>query len=719
LPRPRANSNAPVGSGKEWPVGFSLLLIASTKNEHPSKIGFLKKCPRASLLATMNSSLRKSAQPDALEQAFHPSRMKLLVLEEQKDGSAPVRAFLSAARRSSARECLVLPPGDYPMPALTHGLALRAQKPGTVRLLVEASAVRTMSMSEAVWMSGVEICAGEGADVALNLTKGSLFLTDCSIRGGLACAGKEARLFLMNCHLEAAIVGLEVSGLAEAELAFSAIVGCQVGVSATFGAKFALFSSRVVKSIGKADLSPGAGLHAEAASITCEGGLFVGNEIGIHLVNCPQAEIAFSRFEQQSLGGVMMLGGGTLHIGTSSFSDQKPSGYSHVTLEKVTATLVDVEFDTAIQPDIQAQGGSVSRSGAVQPADAATDAFSKALRQIRSVVGVQKSRTTLEALLHQAHAAKARQERGFANTQGGFHCVFEGDEIGTLQRTAALMATALGALGVLSSPRVEEASLLDLLTGAMSVAEAVGKAHGGILMLTAPEELRRRDGTANYEEARSILRTIPAACGEDVIFILCGPRDVVRPLLRNSAEMEELFRAVISFHVPTPPALASLFSGFCLEQEIFMSSMAKIKVLLIFHMLDDRGDRRFLSMNGVERLFSLAQRRYLERCSRQADFELFMDVADLELPLSKIADELLESQPEFASICPECAEENPWLPGLSDVFSCQKCGHHWHPGYGIWKGSSYYRRLVSSEQGEIPLELASRRKRVPFAPFAR
>ena len=405
-----------------------------------------------------------------------------------------------------------------------------------------------------------------------------------------------------------------------------------------------------------------------------------------------------------------------MHLHGCVFSEQASKDYAHITLEQVTAAVDYCSMDASAGLDVQSmQGQLTQRSESPQENDSHGDALSAVLAEIHQVIGMSASKRVMETLLHQAHAAIQRRKRGMPVPPVKFHCIFEGEEGSGCRHAARLLSKSLGTLGILApGGKVVEITMEELLGGA-DVPRAVQSARGGILLLHSPPKIERHDSRLSSSKAREVLRTVLAACGDDTILIFTGPRDSVRPIMRSSAETEELFRATMHFSLPTPPELAEMFSTLAANLHVRLTTRAKIKILLSLHMLDDRRDRRFLSSAGVAKLFDLTQKRYFERCSRERNFDLPLEACDLDVPVEKNADAVLQGQPVFVTICPECESENPWIPGQPRHPRCANCEHSWESGWGIWKPSSYYRRLRQEDDSPMPVGLPPHRGRAAIS----
>jgi hypothetical protein len=665
----------------------------------------------------MKSSLRPSAIPGVLERLYPPVRIRDIVIPEPEDGSTPEHLYLTALRKAHRDDCIVLPPGSYPAPKLSRSVAIRAARPGTVQFRGSAKGPAIKIDEDfSLWLSGIQIVPGDEGGLAVAQTRGCVILSNCQISGGVESSGAETSVYLENSRLERAEAGLVLARGARGELMGSTVSGCKVGISVEEGSGLNILHSRIEGAFRNEDGNPGVGLHGEGGRIYCAGTLFLENQLGAHFIDCKEVEMLFCEFEKQIMGGLMVKGGGPLHLHGCIFSEQSSKDYAHITLEQVTAAVDYCSMDASAGLDVQSmQGQLTQRSESPQEKDSHGDALSAVLAEIHQVIGMSASKRVMETLLHQAHAAIQRRKRGMPVPPVKFHCIFEGEEGSGCRHAARLLSKSLGTLGILASGgKVVEITMEELLGGA-DVPRAVQSARGGILLLHSPQKIERHESRLSSSKAREVLRAVLAACGDDTTLIFTGARDSVRPIMRSSAETEDLFRATMHFSLPTPPELAEMFSSLASNLHVRLTTRAKIKILLALHMLDDRRDRRFLNSAGIAKLFDLTQKRYFERCSRERNFDLPLEACDLDVPVEKNADAILQGQPVFVTICPECESENPWIPGQPRYPRCANCEQSWESGWGIWKPSSYYRRLKQEEDSPMPIGLPPHRGRAAIS----
>ncbi len=660
----------------------------------------------------MNSTLRKPTA--ALEEHFPAKRRREIVVESFNDHASTVRSFLAAVRRAQKEDCFVLPAGDYPFPKTVRRLHLRAQRAGTVRLVSDSGVLVEPTPGAIIALEGIHLQHSPDTETVLRMTSGLVILSECRVSGCLEVAGNDTALFLSDCAIGRTPTAVEAKDGASVEIATTAISGCQVALTATSGASLALFGCRIVDSHGTDPVSPGAAIHIEGASLVASGCLFARNEIGINMINAGGAEISYCRFERSSLSSVIASRGKPPRLTGCGFALQLTDAYPHVTLEGIGSVMQNCGFDeTAAPPPHAPRTDATQKAGKKQTFDPQQEQFSLIMAELEALVGNQEAKAGLETVLHQAYAAVKRREQGLPAPARKYHMVFEGSEGTGRKLIASLFARALHALGLLPTENIVEVGLEAVAESPLRLAATVQSARGGILFLNVLEE-SLASGRGSYQKLRDLLQNVVTACGNDTVVIFSGDREVVRPALKGGSERDQIFETVLRFPQPSPGELADLFAALCAEHRIKMTSGAMMKALVTFHLFDDRKDRRFLTRAGVEKLFEVTQKNYLERCSRERNFDLDLEAADIESSLDKSVDAVFLHQPAFAVVCPACHEEIPWMPGIPAVTACPSCGQELKSGTtGVWKDSSYFRRLTSlNEAAPMMTSIPLRRRAV-------
>ncbi len=292
-------------------------------------------------------------------------------------------------------------------------------------------------------------------------------------------------------------------------------------------------------------------------------------------------------------------------------------------------------------------------------------------------------RNELERMLRLAHAGQQRREAGLPEPAQSYHCVFMGPP-GTGKHAAAqMLAHGLHAFGVIEQPEVHEIALQNGLNGS--------QAHNGVLFVRARDLAEPAEGTT---DARQQVEEILANSAG--IVVLEGERDELRRLLRQSPVLDRTFRHMLFFTSFGPLELAALFVQLCERDRIPISLEARRTILLALHLYCERKDKRFANTHGVETLYELSRRRYLERCSLAESVDLELESRDFDIPQDKMLLSTLDRSPAFVSFCPACTRETPWLPGLDPQTQCLHCGAIYTANWGVWKDSSTYRRTRES-----------------------
>ncbi len=662
----------------------------------------------------MKPVLRKPAVTGVLHKTFPEEVLRPVVIESGDSHAQVVRTFLGAVRRAHRNDVILLPPGVYPAPEIHRQVAIRALRPGSVRFEGRAGApALTISGAFTAWISGITFQSASAESPTVRIKKGSLILSECRIPGGIEVEGTDAHLFLQSSWTGAAPTGVEVKDGATAEIFASTIAGCQVGLNAMSNAKVSLLHARIESSTGTSPAEPGAGVHGEKAALAFSGCFFLRNQLGVHLVECPPVDLIACRFEATELASVMASQSGTIQLHSCTLTEQRSSAYAHVTLENTDAIISACDIDAFSAQPVQTTGGRVTiQEKPVLDEPDIEDPVARVLAEIRAMIGHEDSKPVLENIIHQAYAAVKRREQGLPVLAQKYHLLFEGGEDTGRRAVASLLAGALEKLGVLSAGELREIDLEDLMIGGMGVTQVAQASAGGILMLHAPSDIDRHDSRISFSRARDILQALLSSCSSDTIVIFAGERESVRPIVRSSTESEQMFRAVLRFPPLSPPEMAETFASFSRDHQIPLTTRAAMKILLTVHMLDDRRDRRFASLNGIAKLFEATHKRYLERCSRERNFTLSLEAGDIDSPVDKAVETMLSAQPAFVTECLKCGAENPWLPGLPTPTTCAACGHVWNSRWGVWTGSSYYRRLQTQEEISAAAGLPPLRRRM-------
>lgn len=633
--------------------------------------------------------LQEENDLQALSEASFPTgECRLVELEAELPAEALSRQFLKEAKRLRAREILRLPAGVFPLPALGTVARVEAQRPGTVRWLAKEQGQQVLVVKEGfVWLHGLEIEPSSPGATVLSVESGTVVLDTCDIHGAIEIRGTGCTVFLRNSRITSALTGIQVGSGARLDMESTRVVGCHVGLSVAAGARVAVRSCRFEDSGRRDGTNPGTAIHIERESISISGSIFLNNEIGIHLVDVPQANIVRSRFESSETAGIMALRS-NLTVAECAFRAQTQPGYPHIGTEAGTLVATNCVFDdSTTAPEHFSTGPTVHPGGN----SGEEDLLSTLIATVQNLAAHRATRDGLENLLHRAHARQRRKGQGHAGTDSR-HIVFESGDRTLTGGIALLLAEAFQKLGVISEARVTDAELAPLVSGQKSAETLVESAGGGVILLHAGPELESGLTRVTFETSRNRLIALANACRGRSLLIFAASRDFLRPLLGGSVECRTLFDSVVPFPVWSPAELTDAFLALCDLDGIAVTAEAAEKALMIFHLFEDRRDRRFAGLEGVRKFFDLAQRRFLERCSRERNFALPLLPADIESPLDRSLDATQLGQPAFVTICSKCRAESPWVTGLPELLVCPACGTSSPSHSGTWTGSAFYKR---------------------------
>ncbi len=315
------------------------------------------------------------------------------------------------------------------------------------------------------------------------------------------------------------------------------------------------------------------------------------------------------------------------------------------------------------------------------------------IKNLVSDISQENIRGEIERILRLAHASRQRQLGGRPLVEQNFHLAFTGSADSGKLITARLFAQGLLRFGIITQPDVYEVNLTPVLSeGTSTHSHDLGTQYqpGSVLFIHLP----RADFSKNLPVLRKTVENLLLLPG--TVLILDGPRDELRYFIKSSPDLERAFRHFLQFTNFGPLELMTLFVQHCHKDHIALEPRAALCALLLCHKNCDRKDKRFTTLEGVESVYETIRQRYLERCSRLDRFDLPLSPEDFEVLLEKPVRNLLERNPAFASFCPFCSKENPWVNGLGSTTVCAHCGSSYNAPWGLWKDSLSYRHLRDS-----------------------
>ena len=623
---------------------------------------------------------------------FFPQDSRILVeVPFFEDLSKRGRAFLAAVAGAKPNTCLELQPGIYPAVNAARNVFIRAAIPGTVAFVAKPGQAVVATSARCVLLQGISLQPAPGESTAVTVRSGCLILVDCDVQGSMTTGKSGNRLYLAKCRTTSPGVGLQVAAGSLAVIETSAFLNCAIGIIGDEGSRLIARHSRFHGCGRTGSTSSGTAIRALKASVELSGCRFVDNRKGVKLESCPEATLTACLFDSNGLGGVIALWGNPPKLNAVQFWGLQPGGPEHVLLTGVEAEVWNCTFN-----DASLNAGIVPETN-VLPESAGP--LERQLHQLKRIDVSREIKTGLERVLRNAQSAFQYIEQGLPMPVQLFHCVFEGEPHLGQHRVAALLANSLKELGFLSTNKIVEVPMDTVVLHRHTLEDIARDAEGGILFLHVSRVLNRREAHGFYTKTRELLEAFIEAAGKSSVLIFSGDGETVRPVLKKSSLAETFGRQVVTFSSYAPGELMHVFITFCESHKILLTPRALEKLLITFYMLDDRRDKRFITSADIRNLFEASEKRHRQRCSDQNDFNQPMDEYDLHLPLQQTVNRVMAAQPELVAICPNCGTQSPWLPGPTEAISrCPECGHGWEPGWGVWKESTYFRRLSQREE---------------------
>mgnify|MGYP005845494835 CR=1 FL=1 len=328
------------------------------------------------------------------------------------------------------------------------------------------------------------------------------------------------------------------------------------------------------------------------------------------------------------------------------------------------------------------------------------DSLASVLSQLQGLIGQPAAKEEFARMLRLAFAARQRRKQGLPPGELKLSAAFIGPPGSGKTHAARVLAKALHGLGELASPDVVEVSLANVLTSGFAAYPA-----GIIVIETDPAEGLALADSGNPER---LLVEMQAVAGRSIV-VLDGEREPILAVLRALPELAREFPFTVPFTGFGPPELAALFLQLCAKEGIRLSMDASRALPVIMHGLHDRLQLRFAGTGGVAEIFEQARQNYFERCARSQRFDLQMETDDLSVPVDRATASVLERCADMVCICPSCGAENPWVPGLTGKVSCLNCGNPLPTNFGVWRPSTYFRKLQGGKPGLKSGAVAMRR----------
>jgi len=227
------------------------------------------------------------------------------------------KELLSALRKASPGSKIEIPAGEFPISRIEKQLFLQGSNPGTVLnspLHISADFVS---------LSDLELRGTRDNDV-LFVEQGVVLLENCRIKGGIRIGGK-ASLYLRNCRLDDAEVGISVNQGSFLELHGTRMSGCHSGIVLREGSTAAIYHSRIDHCALREGSEWGAAIFAANSSIYTEAVRFENNGVGLYLTDCSMAHLLCCHFSHQEIAAIISTGLASSHLVVRSCTIERQS----------------------------------------------------------------------------------------------------------------------------------------------------------------------------------------------------------------------------------------------------------------------------------------------------------------------------------------------------------------------------------------------------------
>ena len=220
------------------------------------------------------------------------------------------------------------------------------------------------------------------------------------------------------------------------------------------------------------------------------------------------------------------------------------------------------------------QSEATAETPAPNPKPAAkADAIPALLAELDALVGLGTAKASVRRLIAVQRLNAERRAQGLPEVSGSHHVVFTGPP-GTGKTTVArLLGRLYGAIGVVRSGHLVEASRADLVAGyvgqtALKVQAVVDKALGGVLFIDEAYALARGDTQDFGEEAVATLVKLMEDHRDDLVVIVAGYPDEMRTFIDSNPGLRSRFTHYVDFPDYSTDELVRIFGAIAAQSRV-------------------------------------------------------------------------------------------------------------------------------------------------------
>lgn len=290
-----------------------------------------------------------------------------------------------------------------------------------------------------------------------------------------------------------------------------------------------------------------------------------------------------------------------------------------------------------------------------------------ALKELNSLVGLDKVKRTINDWVKQIQAFQMRKERNLAVPDMSYHLVFTGNP-GTGKTTVARIVSRIyHALGILSKGHLVEVDRSNLVAGyigqtAIKTQGVIEKAMGGVLFIDEAYTLSSKSESDFGGEAIATLLKAMEDNRTSLVVVVAGYDDKMDDFINSNPGLNSRFTTKINFDDYTGIELYKIFLGLCNKSGYILSPEAKVALSDYLDDLYANRDDNFGNGRDVRNLFEKVitrQSSRVVRLSMPSNEELStIKVEDLPFTRKKNSKSDFTTLPMDKPIRPVVTDEN-------------------------------------------------------------